>query len=112
MFTNQDIKVVVRGVKSSVSFCTERGAEDDEILCDRGMNDVHGTHGTAGVVEHPFFLVGVDGDFVGRLRVSLREVCDNMVDDGWHVVLRRSSNGVLRDRMQELRGEDIPPILG
>ena len=34
--------------------------EDDQVLSDTGVDHVHGAHGAAGVVEYPFFLVGVD----------------------------------------------------
>ena len=64
LLSDEDIEVVVCSVQSSVSFRPERGTEDDEILRDACVDDVHGTHGTTSIVENPFLLIGVDSNLV------------------------------------------------
>ncbi|KAJ9477967.1 hypothetical protein PHBOTO_001549 [Pseudozyma hubeiensis] len=49
----QDVEVVVGGVTTSVTLGADGSAEEDEILRDRRVDDVHATHRTTGVVEHP-----------------------------------------------------------
>lgn len=51
--------------------------EDDEVLGDRGVDNVHAAHGAAGVVEHPV-LVEVQ---VGRRHLAL-ELLDDVGHDG------------------------------
>lgn len=74
------------------------------------MNDVHGTHGTPSVVEHPFTAVGVESDDVGR--VGFGEVGDDVVN---HVVgvIRGWGGGdrCLREFMEVFRSENVPPML-
>ena len=53
LFTLEDVEVVVGGVKTGVSLGSKRGAEYDQVLGDRRMNDVHGAHSASGVVEYP-----------------------------------------------------------
>ena len=74
----QDVEVVVGGVAAGVAFGADGGAEDDEVfgyawvenqyvkylvsilrrlfLQLTSVNNVHGTHGAAGVVEDPFLV--------------------------------------------------------
>jgi len=67
-----------------VPLCPEWCPKDDEVFGDAGMDNVHGTHGAAGVVEHPLVLVSVEA-YVGGW-VCGREVCDDVVDHaGWVV---------------------------
>ena len=49
----KDVEVVVGGVETAMSFGSEWGAENDQVLGDGRMNDVHGTHRASGIVEHP-----------------------------------------------------------
>lgn len=66
----QDVEVVVGGVSAGVAFCAERRSEDDQVFGYAGVDQVHGAHGAAGVVEEPFGWVGaypgVDGRSVGE----------------------------------------------
>ena len=59
-------------------------AKDDEIFSDAGMNDVHGTHGTACIVEDPFILVRVESYLFGW--ISKCEVRDDVVNHSGGVV--------------------------
>ena len=56
--------------------------EDDQVLGDGGMDDIHGAHGTAGVVEHPLLIVVDVGGGLG----PVRQLVDNVLDDGAGVV--------------------------
>lgn len=65
------------------------------------MDNVHGTHSTAGVVENPFlFLVH---ELAGHLLVQLR---DDVVDNRASVI-SMSCNGALGDIVQLTGFEDI-----
>ena len=65
------------------------------------MNDIHGTHRTASIVENPLLLlVHV---LAGNLLVQLS---DNVVDNAARVVAM-SSNGALREIVQMLLVEDV-----
>jgi hypothetical protein len=65
------------------------------------MDDVHGTHRTAGIVENPLLLgvqiLGAD---------LLLEFGDNVVDDGTRV-LAMGVDGALREIVQMLGFEDV-----
>ena len=65
LLTMEDMEVIVRRVKAGVSFGAEWGAEYDEVFSDGGVDNIHGTHGTASVVEDPFGFVAVDADLGG-----------------------------------------------
>ena len=62
LLADEDVEVVVSGVQAGVALCAERGAKHDEVLGDGGVDDVHGAHGPAGVVEHPLGRVRVERD--------------------------------------------------
>lgn len=65
------------------------------------MDNVHGTHSTAGIVENPFlFLVH---ELAGNLLVQLG---DDVVDNGASVI-SVSCNGALGDIVQLTRFEDV-----
>ena len=66
LLADEDVEVVVGGVQAGVALCAERGAKDDEVLGDGGVDDVHGAHGPACVVEHPLGGVGVERDGTTR----------------------------------------------
>lgn len=53
LFAFEDVEVVVGGMTASVAFCAEWRAEDDEIFGQRRVQDIHASHGAAGVVEEP-----------------------------------------------------------
>lgn len=59
LLANEDVEVIICGMQSSVSLGTEGRTEDDEVFSNGCVNEVHGTHGTAGIVEHPFGGVGI-----------------------------------------------------
>ena len=110
LFANQDIEVIIRGMNATVSFSTDRSTEDDQVLGNTGMDDVHGTHSTASVVEHPFLGVGVESDDAGG--VGFGEVGDDVVN---HVICVIGSwcggDGFLGEFVEVFRSEDIPPVL-
>ena len=110
LFANQDIEVIISGMNTTVTFSANGGTEDDQVFGDTGMNDVHGTHGTSGVVKHPFLGVGVESDDAGG--VGFSEVGDDVVD---HVICVIGSwcggDRFLGEFVEVFRGEDIPPVL-
>lgn len=71
-----------------VTLCAERRSENDEVLGDGGVDDVHGAHGAAGVVEDPFFV----GVYV--MGVGLGEVRGDVVDYGAGVVAVGGDGGL------------------
>lgn len=78
------------------------------------MDDVHGAHGSAGVVEHPLVVVGVVGEEV-RVRVLLDHVLEERLDDERRV-LRLALDGGGRERrvnalVQLDRVEDVEPTV-
>lgn len=36
-----------------MTFCAQRGAKHDDVLGDRAMQNEHGAHSAAGIIEHP-----------------------------------------------------------
>lgn len=54
----EDVEVVVGGMAAGVALGADGSAEEDQILGDRGMQDVHGAHGPACIIEHPLPGVG------------------------------------------------------
>jgi hypothetical protein len=67
-----------------VSLSAKGCAEDDEIFCNAGMNDIHGTHGTACIVKNPFILVGIESYFLRR--ICKCEIRNDVVDHSSGVV--------------------------
>lgn len=59
LLANEDVEVVICGMQPTMSLGTEGRTEDDEIFSNGCVDDVHGTHGTPSIVEHPFRRVGV-----------------------------------------------------
>lgn len=59
LFANEDVEVIIRGMQPTMSLGAEGRTKDDEIFSNGRVNDVHGTHSTPSVVEHPFGGVGV-----------------------------------------------------
>lgn len=76
--------------------------EDDQVLGDGGVDDVHGTHGTTSVVEHPLLIV-VD---VGRNAVALVQLVDNVLDNGLGVAAM-GADGALGQIVKVLGIEDV-----
>lgn len=76
LFTDEDIEVVVRSVHSRMALCSNRRAEHDKVLGDAGVDNVHGTHRAARVVEHPLLRVWVECYLCGG--VGLCEVGDDV----------------------------------
>jgi hypothetical protein len=61
LLARENVEIVVRRVKTSVPLCAKRGAEEDEVLGDTSVNDVHSTHSTSSVVEDPVWFIVVRG---------------------------------------------------
>ena len=62
LLTTENVEVIVQRVQAGVSFGTEGCSGDDEVFGNGGVNDVHGAHCAAGIVEYPFFGVWVERD--------------------------------------------------
>lgn len=76
--------------------------EDDQVLGDTGVDDVHGPHGTAGVVEDPL-LIEVDVVLGTR---QLAELVDDVLDNGPSVV-SVGSDAALRQVVEVRWLEDV-----
>lgn len=93
-----------------MTFGTKGSTEDDEVFCDAGMDDIHGTHSTAGIVEHPFGAVRVKTD-LGRW-VGGGKVFDDVVcHEGGIAGCWGMGYGGLCEFMEAGRVEDVPPFL-
>lgn len=60
LFTDENIEIVVYGMEPSVPFGAQRRSENEYVLCNTGVDDIHSAHSTASIVEDPFGFVGVD----------------------------------------------------
>lgn len=56
LLSHEDMEVIVGSVPSRVSLCADGSAEEDEVFRDRGVQEIHATHGSASVVEDPLGL--------------------------------------------------------
>ena len=54
LFPDKDMEIVIGGMQTRVALGTKWRAEDDEVLCDAGVDNVHGAHGATCIVEYPF----------------------------------------------------------
>lgn len=108
LLADKDVEVVIGSVHAGVALGAQGCAEDDEVLGDAGVDDVHATHGTAGIVEHPLGRVGVDGN--DAWGVLSREIGDDVGNDGVDVI-RVFVYGCLCQLMEVFGREDIPPVL-
>lgn len=119
LLAGQDVEIVVGGVQAAMTLGSERRSEEDEVLGDAGVDDVHGAHGTPGVIEHPFrrdFVRGCRGNAVNvepdsRVRgdgVGRGEVGE---DVGHHrvCVIRIKRDRLFCNGMQFNGVKDIPP---
>jgi hypothetical protein len=120
LLTLEDVEEVVGRVQARMALRTERRAEEDEVLRDAGVDDVHGAHGAAGVVQDPVVLVmmrdrrrgvvNVKMDAARHSGVGGGEVCEDMREHSVGVVgIER--DGLLGDGMKLDRVKDIPPML-
>lgn len=121
----QDVEVVVGCVAAGVALCANGRAlgisisclvlllldifavflltKDDEILSHAGMQDIHGSHGPAGIVKHPVLLQ------VDISRHLLVELVHNVLDDAPRVVAMLG-DAPLRKVVQVVRIEDVEPL--
>ena len=65
LFSNQDVEIIISGVQPRVSLRPQRRAKDDQVFGDACVDDVHGAHGAASIVEYPFLFVRVDPNLRG-----------------------------------------------
>ena len=108
LFPNENVEVVVRGVHARVALGTDGRAEDDEVLGDARVDDVHRAHRAPSVVEHPLRGVGVEGDDGGR--VFRGEVGDDVGDNSVNVIWV-CLDRILGEGVEGLGIEDIPAVL-
>lgn len=76
--------------------------EDDQVLGDGGVDDVHGTHGTTSVVEHPLLIVV----HVRSNAVALVQLVDDVLDNSLSIVAV-SADGALGQIVKVLGIEDV-----
>lgn len=123
------MEVIVCRVPPRVTFCTEGSTEQDQVLCDRGVDDKHVSHGTSRVVPYPFSLVrgvtlGDDrlgrrvGQERGRREVRVdRETRVGLLERGYEVrenrdrVVAVERDRFLDERVQDRRIKDVPSRL-
>ena len=99
----QDMEVVIGSVAASVALGANGGTEDDEVLGDAGVDDVHGAHGAAGVVED---VLLVQVDIVGVQAMQLR---GDVAHDAARVVAVRR-DATLSQILQVVRLEDVEDV--
>lgn len=109
LLADEDVEVVVRRVETRVTLRAERRPEDDEVLRDARVHDVHRAHRPARVVEDPLRAVGVDRH-APRARVRRGEIRDDVRDHTRRVVGRGGERGQLK-LVQVDRIKDVPSIL-
>ena len=124
LFALEDVEVVVGRMKAGMSLGTKRGAENDQVLGDGRMYNVHGAHRASGVVEYPFRSVRVEDDggrcFMegycpqrcGRRELGVfgRKVRYNVPYNPVHVV-SVGRNSVLGETVEVCLVKHIPPVL-
>lgn len=108
LFANQNVKVVVGCMHTTVPFRPEGSTEDDEVFGDTRVDDVHCPHGSAGVVENPFTRVEVKSNIGGGVRRG--KVGGNVLDHTGEVV-GMGGDGGLGELVEVVRVEDIPSVL-
>jgi len=84
LFTDKDVKVIIRGVQTRMTLRAQGGTKDNEVLRDTCMDDVHRAHGTASIAEDPLFGVSVEPNLC--CGVCSREISDYMLDHSSRVI--------------------------
>lgn len=110
LFAMQNMEIIIRRVQTGMPLRTEGSPKYDQVFRDRGVYNVHGTHGTSCVIECPFGGVGVERNDARRGWVCVGKVRDNVLDDAVEVVWM-GSDGILGELMKKGWVEDIPPAL-
>lgn len=130
----EDEEVIVGGMPPRVTLGAERRAEDDDVLGDARVDQVHAAHAAARVVEHPFARERRDllraqrlarqrrGGGGGRRRVrgervrchvrsvGFLEAADDVVHDaGGRVGVE--GERVIDEGLEGLGVEDVPSVL-
>ena len=109
LLPDEDMEVVICGMKARMALRTERRAKDDEILCDARVYDIHRAHRATGVIEYPFGAVRVDR--YARVGVGGGQIGEDVRDHAWCVVGRCGERGELQ--LVEIdRVKYIPSVLG
>lgn len=70
--TTNNVKVIISGVAARVAFSPDCCPKNDEVLGNGSMDDIHGSHGSTGIIEDPFFLYA-EVRFHGRDFAKLRD---------------------------------------
>ena len=78
LFTDKNIKIIVRGMQPCVTFCTQGRTEDNEVFGNACMDDIHSAYSSASVAENPLREVGVELNLCCGIRSC--EVCYDMLD--------------------------------
>ena len=60
LLTLQDVEVIICRVSACVSLRTHGRAEDNEVFGYGRVDEVHGPHGTTGIIEEPFVFERTD----------------------------------------------------
>lgn len=108
LLSDEDMEVVVGGVKARVALRAERRTKDDEVLGDARVDDVHRAHRAAGIVEHPFGAVRVDR--YACVGVGGGQIGEDVRDHAGCVVGGRGESGELQ-LVEMDRVENVPSIL-
>ena len=78
LLADEDMEIVVGGMKARVALRTEWRAKDDEVLGDARVDDVHRAHRAAGIVEDPFGAVRVER--YARVGIGAGEIGEDVRD--------------------------------
>lgn len=85
----QDNKVVISQETSGVALGTDRSAKDNDVFGQGSMQNPHGAHSTASIVEYPFFLeLNVAGVFLVQILGNVGNQCMAVVAILFNVAFR------------------------
>lgn len=108
LLPDEDVEEVVREVHARVPLRADRRAEDEEVLGEARVHDVHRAHRPARVAQHPLGAVQVQRD--AARGVFGGEVRDDVGDDGVDVV-GVLLHGCLGEGVQVIGVQDVPAVL-
>jgi len=84
LLSDKNMEVIIRGENPRMSLRSKRRTEDDEVLGDARVDDIHSTHRPSGIVKYPFIFVGVESHLGAR--VCFGEVFYDVVNHAGGVI--------------------------
>ena len=113
LLANKDMEVIICSMSSGVTFCANRRSEEDQVLGEGGVKDIHSTHCATGIVEEPFRAVSkrVLIHSSGNSRVQSEQTRPNILEHGGGVLMI-DGNNIFGNLVDFDRIKDIPTGLG